>query len=179
MNMSLKRASITQFNTLFSEELNRGRGNQLLKGPSSGKPSALPKSRFPGLIGHVTGVKDSCRDIGKVNVALRGIPIPPKHGVDRFLKLSATRLVDTASIDPKVLQAIALSLLPTEANLVVTSLALAGTMHQVFVGNLFTFRTPGVRKYSISRYIIADVIVEQDDLASAIQRQKTHCIRDD
>jgi hypothetical protein len=156
--MPLERASITQFSLFFREKLNRRWGNQLLKGSPSSEPSALPKNRFPWLNRHVLDIEDRCRDIGKVNVALCGIPIPSKHRVDRLLKLSATRLVDTASINPKAPQPIPFGLLSAESDLLIASLALAGTIHHIFVGDLFALRPPGVRECSIWWYIIAIII---------------------
>jgi hypothetical protein len=84
-------------------------------------------------------------------------------------------LLYAAGVNPKELQAIAPSLFSAELDLVEASLALATAIHQVFEGDLLALR-PGVRKYRVRRdFIVANKVLREDKLASAVELQKTHC----
>lgn len=93
--------------------------------------------------------------------------VPPKHGVDSRRELIVVGLVNTARVDPKVLQAITAGLFCAEPDLVVTKLSLAGTFHQVFEVDLLGLCSPRVRKYCVSGNIVVSEVLEAE-LASAV-----------
>ena len=93
--------------------------------------------------------------------------VPAKHGVDSGGELVVVRFVNTARVDPNVLQAIAAGLFRAEPDLVVARLSLAGTIHQVFEVDLVGLCSPCVRKYGVSGNIIVSEVLEAE-FASAI-----------
>ena len=109
-----------------------------MKGPSTGKPSALSKSRFAGrLAGLVVSVGGRGRDICEIDVASDRIMVPAKHGVDSLLKLGAVRLVDATCVHPKELQTVTPGLISAEPDLVIAEFVLACTILQGFEDDLF------------------------------------------
>jgi len=112
---------------------------------ASSEPFAFPKCRFPGLVGSVSRIRS--RNIWQINIALNRMLVPAKHRVDSLLKLDRIRFVDTASVHPKVLQAVTLGLFTTELYFAIASIALARTVYQILESGLL--RPPSVRKYSI------------------------------
>jgi hypothetical protein len=83
-----------------------------LQCPSSGEPPTLKECYAVS-----SRASTRHRHIGDVYVAPHCLVIPAKHGVDRFQKLCAARLVDAAGVDPEVMEAILCSLLPAEGKL--------------------------------------------------------------
>jgi hypothetical protein len=96
-----------------------------------------------------------------------------KHRVDSLRELIVVRFVNTTCVYPKVLQAVASSLFSAEPDLVIASLALARTIHQVSEGDLFSIGSPSVRKYGIPGNIVAEVL-GQTELTTVVAFQKTH-----
>lgn len=97
-----------------------------------------------------------------------------KHRSDGFGKLGIVSLVDAAGIHPEVLQAIACSLLRTEAKLSVPSLRPPQFFSQVCEADLFIILSPRMRKDSIRGEVI-DQIIRQAEIAVLVNLQKTHC----
>lgn len=81
------------------------------------------------------------------------------------MKLGAIRFVDAAGVNPKVMQAVTLSLFTAELYLAITSLALARAVYQILKGDLL--RSPSVRKYSIL-WDIAPEELRQAEIAVAV-----------
>ena len=71
------------------------------------------------------------KDVLWVKVVFYRILILEKHRVSSRLKLDIVRFSDAASVRPKILQAIVLGLLSTEASVVVTGLILSSTIQYV------------------------------------------------
>jgi len=72
---------------------------------------------------------------------------------------------DAASVHPKVSQAITSRLFCTEPDLSITSLALPGTVHQVFQGDLFSsIYSPIMRQYGVWWDVIAEQVLSQSKL---------------
>ena len=82
--------------------------------------------------------------------------------------------LDATGVDPKVLQAVVFGLFSAQPDLVVASLVLANAIYQVLEGNLLGIRSPCVRKNRIPGNIVANKVVGQAELASAVALQKTH-----
>lgn len=74
---------------------------------------------------------------------------PAKRRIDGLYSLIVVRFDDATCINPEVLYAIQSSLLVCRIDLVMTSLALASTIHQVSECNLLGICLPCVRQYSI------------------------------
>jgi hypothetical protein len=86
-----------------------------------------------------------------------------KHRIDSFRKLSATRLIDTASIDPSPLKPILLAFLAKVQNLDVAFFG--GEIRGVGDGKLkllqrYFFGAPGVREDDIGRSLGVDKFSE-------------------
>jgi len=138
-----------------------------LKGPALSEPFAFLKCRFLGqLVRLVVSVQGRSRDIPEIDIANR-ISVLAKHRVDSLRELIIVWFVDTTHVYPKVLQAITSSLFFAELDLVIASLALACTIHQVFEGDLFGIGSLCVRKYSILGNIFAEVL-GQTELAIVV-----------
>jgi hypothetical protein len=156
---------------VLREEFDRRWSDELLKGPSAGKPSAVSKSQLPtGVVGSAEGGR---RDICEINVAFRRITVPAKHGIDSFLELRVVRLVDAACVYPKELQTVTPCLISTKSDLVIADFVFAYTIHQILKTDLLLLRTPGMRKYRISGNV-AGKKLGQADLAGGIAFEKTH-----
>lgn len=78
-------------------ELNPLRSEKFLQRPSSSEPAAARQSIFRW---------GFWLEILEYNEAYFRIPVPLKHGIDRFGQLGTARFVDTASIDPRIVEAI-------------------------------------------------------------------------
>jgi hypothetical protein len=92
-------------------------------------------------------------------------------------KLSFVGLVDTAGINPKVLQVVLSCLFATEQDLLVASLALASAVCHVVEGNLIGIRSPRMGQYCIGWDVIFSAqMLSEAELASVAESQKTHCI---
>lgn len=115
----------------------------------------MSQVRFPGrFIRSVVRFRCGIRDICEVDVALVRVTIPLKHGVNGLLELGAARLVDTARVDPEIMQAITLSLFATELNLSVTGFTSASALSHVFEGDFFG--SPCMRENSVPRNIVTE-----------------------
>jgi hypothetical protein len=68
---------------------------------------------------------------------------------------------------PRSIDAIPSSLFSSESDLVIASLALASTIHQVSEGDLFCIRAPRVWKYGVPGNMVAEV-PSQAELAIAV-----------
>jgi hypothetical protein len=67
--------------SFFRKEFYGRRSNELLEGPLTGEPSALPKSRFPEeLVRLVVSFEGRGRDIPKIDVAFSRITVLAKLG---------------------------------------------------------------------------------------------------
>jgi hypothetical protein len=99
--------------------------------------------------------------------------ISTKHRVNSLRELIVVRFVDITCVYPKVLQAVASSLFSAETDLVIASLVLTCTIHQVSEGGLFGIGSLCVRKYGILGDIIAKVL-GQTKFAIIVAFQKTH-----
>jgi hypothetical protein len=74
--------------------------------------------------------------------------------------------VNTAGIDPEVLQAVLLGLFSTKPDLLVAILILARALYQVFKGDLLVVGPPCVREYRIVwDYIVAGELLGEAELA--------------
>lgn len=67
-----------------------------------------------------------------------------------------------------MLQAITSSLFTAETDLPIARLALTSTILQVFEGDFLCVRSPRVRKNSILGNVVANQVIGQAELASAI-----------
>lgn len=96
-----------------------------------------------------------------------------KHRIDSFRKLSATRLIDTASIDPSPLKSILLAFLTKVQNLDVAffgrEIRGIGDVKLKFLQRYF-FGTPGVREDDIGRSLGVDEFSE----LQGIQVEEAH-----
>ena len=103
------------------------------------------------------------RHIRKVDVAARGVLVPPKHGVDRRAELHRIPLVDAARIYPKVLKSISCGLVCAELYLRPPSLA--DSLAHVRVGFYILqcdLLPPCVREYCVDRYMVAGGFAKDD-----------------
>lgn len=146
---------------LCAEEVNQPWCNQLLKRPTSRKPSTRPEGLFPSPFA-TRSLR--CRHIRKIYIAADGVLIPPKHGVDRCAELDRISFVNTARIYPEVLQSISFSLVPAELYLsppsFANSLAPVRIDFHVLEDDLILF--PRVREYCVGRYGIAGGFAQDD-----------------
>ena len=62
-------------------------------------------------------------------------------------------------VDPKELQAVMFGFFSAEADLVVATLVLASAIYQVLEGDLFSIRSPCVRKNRIQGNIVANEVL--------------------
>jgi hypothetical protein len=83
------------------------------------------------------------RDVSQIRIAPGRVFVPAKHGVDRFLELSAAGLVDTASAYPKA-QAITGSLFTAELNLSIPSLLSPSVIRDIFICDIFFVFSPSM-----------------------------------
>jgi hypothetical protein len=84
-------------------------------------------------------------NIAQVDITFGGVLVPPEHGYDGLGQLRTAGLIDAASIDPEVAQALTSSLLPTERDLPISILLGARTFGSVFQGNFVALVSPCVR----------------------------------
>ena len=110
----------------------------------------------------------SCRHIYQINIVFGRILVLSKHRVDTSLKLDAIGFVDTACVNPEILQAIASSLFFAEPNLLVSNLVLPSAIYHVSVCDLFCIRLLYVRKDSIFGNLAANEVFSQAKLAIAV-----------
>jgi hypothetical protein len=74
--------------------------NKLLKGPALSEPSALPKIRFPVLVGLVGRIGARSRNVWQIDIAFSPILVLTKRRVDGLCELGAIRFVDIAGVYP-------------------------------------------------------------------------------
>jgi hypothetical protein len=89
----------------------------------------------------------------QINIALGYIPVPAKHRVNGLRELGTIRLIDTASVHPKVLQVVTLRLFATKLYLAITSHLLVVAILQICQSNLL--QSLSMRKNSIFLWYIA------------------------
>jgi hypothetical protein len=91
-----------------------------------------------------------------------------------MLKLDGICFVDAARIHPEVPQAVPLSLLCAEADLVKASLVTSKTSIELVEGDLLA-RQPGVREYSVGGYV-ADThqVLRERDRAVMLYLEQSH-----
>jgi hypothetical protein len=86
------------------------------------------------------------------------------------------RLVNAASIHPKVLQVITPGMLRAESKLIVATLALAGAIREVLEGH-FLALDPSVREYCVRRNrVISDKVLGEAEGACVASLQQTHSV---
>jgi hypothetical protein len=148
---------ITKSHALRRKELDASRRDQLLQRPTASKPSTASETQVAVLLSERVipfiatdrAIRSSDPNIGQIDVTLLRIAIPLKHGVNGLGKLSAARLVDAASVHPKVPNAVLSSLVAAEDELAVTRLLLPRALEQVFQGHLCGIFSPRMGEYGV------------------------------
>jgi hypothetical protein len=96
-----------------------------------------------------------------------------------MLKLYIIFLVDAIRIHPTVLEAVLLSLLCTEADLVKASLVTPKTSFKLVESDLLT-RQPGVREYSVGRHVAgAYQVFCERDRAVMLYLKQSHVVMEE
>ena len=77
------------------------------------------------------------RDICESDITTSGLPIPTRHGVNKFRELCTIPLINAAGIYPEILKSTGCSLVRAELYLPPPRLALAGTRLNILKADLF------------------------------------------